>query len=188
MEESEGYTTLTSNLSNSYEGVFGDIFDCVLTGMIDREIIDGRTVGTTRKLFFRGDHYVDAGCRFSKGSVPEYMIFDNEDNAPEFINILKEGMRKSTKTPITKEEFDKRVIEEKEQLKENLKIAIEKEDEDKEEDNIINKDELLPQIQDKMKNADADTRNKAIAFVKSKGGKTSEMEIEDLKTLFDMFK
>ena len=30
--------------------------------------------------------------------------------------------------------------------------------------------------------------NKAIAFVKSKGGKTSEMEIEDLKTLFNMFK
>ena len=30
--------------------------------------------------------------------------------------------------------------------------------------------------------------NKAIAFVKSKGGKTSEMEIEDLKILFNMFK
>ena len=39
-----------------------------------------------------------------------------------------------------------------------------------------------------MKTASADTRNKAIAFVKSKGGKTSEMEIEDLKTLLDMFK
>ena len=118
------------------------------------------------------------------------MIFDNEDNAPEFINILKEGMRKSTKSPISKEEFSKRVTEEKEQLKENLKKAIEKENEVEEtaEENIINKDELLPQIQDKMKNADADTRNKAIAFVKSKGGKTSEMEIEDLKTLFNMFK
>lgn len=190
MEESEGYTTLTSNLSNSYEGVFGDIFDCVLTGMIDREIVDGRTIGTTRKLFFRGDHYVDAGCRFSKDSVPEYMIFDNIDNAPEFINILKEGMRKSAKSPISKEEFSKRVTEEKEQLKENLKKAIEKENEVEEtaEENVVNKDELLSQIQTEMKTANVDLRNKAIAFVKSKGGKTSEMEIDDLKVLLDMLK
>jgi hypothetical protein len=115
------------------------------------------------------------------------MIFDSEDNAPEFINILKEGMRKSAKNPVTKEEFNKRVEEEQEQLKEKLKTAIENENKVEEvEENIINKDELLSQIQNKMKSVDADARNKAIAFVKAKGGKTSEMEIEDLKELLNI--
>ena len=98
-------------------------------------------------------------------------------------------MSKSAKSPITKEEFNKRVVEEQEQLKENLKVAAEKENEVEDiEEDIVNKDELLSQIQTKMKTANVDIRNKAIAFVKSKGGKTSEMEIDDLKSLLDMLK
>ena len=188
MEESEGYTTLTSNLSNAYEGIFGDIFDCVLTGMIDREVVDGRTVATTRKLFFRGDHYVDAGCRFAKGSVPDYMIFDNEDNAPEFIEILKEGMRKSAKSPISNEEFNKRVEEEKILLKEKLAEAIESEDRQTEEDVVVNKDALLNQIQDKMKNVDTETKTKVFAIVKAEGGKIKELSVEKLQEILDIIK
>lgn len=105
MEDTEGYTVLTSNLSNSYEGIFGDIFDCVLTGMIDREVQDGKTQSITRKLFLRGTHYVDAGCRFAMDSVPEYITFDKPNNAPEFIKIIKKGMelskRSSAKTRTT---------------------------------------------------------------------------------------
>ena len=104
MEETEGYTVLTSNLSNAYEGVFGDIFDCVLTGMIDRDVVDGKTQSVSRKLYLRGTHYVDAGCRFAMGSVPEYISFDDENNAKLLIKTLKEGMRASKKTKIEAKE------------------------------------------------------------------------------------
>lgn len=128
MEDTEGYTILTSNLSNSYEGIFGDIFDCVLTGMIDREVINKKTQSTTRKLFLRGTHYVDAGCRFSMGSVPEYINFDNENNSKEFIRVIKEGMKASKRNSKSdaKEVTVKPNIEIPEQQMTGLTVDIEK--------------------------------------------------------------
>lgn len=123
MEETEGYTILTSNLSNSYEGIFGDIFDCVLTGMIDRDVVDGKTQNITRKLYLRGTHYVDAGCRFAMDSVPEFIVFDKVNNAPEFVKVLKDGMAKSKRTKTTTvNKVEKEVVEEvKEEIKEVAK-------------------------------------------------------------------
>ncbi len=107
----DGYMQLSSNLPANYEAVFGDIFDMTLTGIIDRKLeteeeqIAGRTVkknyatDAVRKLYFRGTHLIDAGCRFSAGAVPEYMIFDAENNAPEFIRIIEDGMNKSKSMP-----------------------------------------------------------------------------------------
>lgn len=54
-DDTEGYNTLTSDLSNDCEGIFGDIFDCVLTGCIDREVKDGKVTAEVRKLYFRGN-------------------------------------------------------------------------------------------------------------------------------------
>lgn len=103
----DGYMQLSSNLPANYEAVFGDIFDMTLTGIIDRKLeteeenVAGRTVkknfatDAIRKLYFRGTHLIDAGCRFASNAVPEYMVFDSDNNAPEFIRIIEEGMEKS---------------------------------------------------------------------------------------------
>lgn len=103
----DGYMQLSSNLPANYEAVFGDIFDMTLTGIIDRKLeteeenIAGRTVkknyatDAIRKLYFRGTHLIDAGSRFASGAVPEFMVFENDNNAPEFIRIIEEGMEKS---------------------------------------------------------------------------------------------
>lgn len=109
MTEDEGYMKLTSNLSNSYESVFGDIFDCVLTGVVDKDVKDGRIVSSIRKLVFRDDGYVEAGCRFTPNAVPEYIVCpdDSKEMAKLVVETLKEGMRKSQSNPVSKKEFEK---------------------------------------------------------------------------------
>lgn len=104
--DNEGYMQLSSNLSAAYEAALGDIFDVVLTGIIDRNI---ETVGegdnakryatdAIRKLYFRGTPEIDAGGRFAAEAVPEYMIFDKPNMAADFIKIVEEGMEKSKTT------------------------------------------------------------------------------------------
>lgn len=101
--DNEGYMQLTSNLSAAYEAALGDVFDVVLTGIIDRNI---ETVGNgdnvkryatdaIRKLYFRGTPEIDAGGRFAANAVPEYMVFDKPNMAADFIKIVEEGMEKS---------------------------------------------------------------------------------------------
>lgn len=105
--DNEGYMQLSSNLSAAYEAALGDIFDVVLTGIIDRNI---ETVGdgdnakryatdAVRKLYFRGTPEIDAGGRFAADSVPEYLVFDKPNMAADFIRIIEEGMEKSKTTP-----------------------------------------------------------------------------------------
>lgn len=129
-EEGEGYHLLTSNLSNDYEAIFGDIFDCVLTGYIDREVSGGKIANETRKLFFRGNGYIDAGCRFASDTVPEYIVFDKPNMAKTFIDTLEEGLRKSRTKEMSKEEFK---IEQEKEVVEIQKKAEE----------FINKDEFV---------------------------------------------
>lgn len=101
--DNEGYMQLTSNLSAAYEAALGDIFDVVVTGMIDRNI---ETVGegsdakryatdSIRKLYFRGTPEIDAGGRFAFGAVPEYLVFDKPNMAKDFIKVIEDGMEKS---------------------------------------------------------------------------------------------
>lgn len=114
--DNEGYMQLTSNLSAAYEAALGDIFDVVVTGMIDRNIEtvgegnDARRYATDsiRKLYFRGTPEIDAGGRFAFGAVPEYLVFDKPNMAKDFIKVIEEGMEKSktvstsTSTPAPK--------------------------------------------------------------------------------------
>lgn len=106
-DDTEGYNVLTSNLSNDYEAIFGDIFDCVLTGYIDRSVDGTKVTSEMRKLYFRGNGFIDAGCRFGDGTVPEYIPFDKPNMAKTVIDVLEEGLRKSRTDVISKEEFNK---------------------------------------------------------------------------------
>ena len=104
--DNEGYMQLSSNLSAAYEAALGDIFDVVLTGIIDRniEIVgDGDNAkryatDAIRKLYFRGTPEIDAGGRFAADSVPEYLVFDKPNMAADFIKVIEEGMEKSKTT------------------------------------------------------------------------------------------
>lgn len=109
--DEDGYMMLTSNLNKNMESAFGDIFDIVLTGVIDHDIetkkktiktmsgtatkTENYATQTVRKLYFRGTPLIDAGGRFADGAVPEYMIFDKQNMAPEFIKVVEEGIEKS---------------------------------------------------------------------------------------------
>ena len=107
--EEDGYDQLTSSLMSTYDGVFANIFDVILTGVIDRDIEvetstdkSGNVItkrhanDEVRKLYFRGTTSIDAGGRFAAGTVPEYMVFETgKNNAAEFIKIVEEGMEKS---------------------------------------------------------------------------------------------
>ncbi|WP_294402548.1 AAA family ATPase [uncultured Clostridium sp.] len=53
--EADEYMVLSSTLQNNYEAVFGDIFDVVVTGVVEREVKDGVVAGSTRQLVLRGD-------------------------------------------------------------------------------------------------------------------------------------
>lgn len=104
--DNEGYMQLSSNLGAAYEAALGDIFDVVLTGIIDRNI---ETVGegddakryatdAIRKLYFRGTPEIDAGGRFAADTVPEYLVFDKPNMAADFIKTVEDGIEKSKTT------------------------------------------------------------------------------------------
>ena len=114
-DETEGYNILTSNLSNDNEALFGDIFDCVLTGTIEKTIDSKKVTGEERRLYLRGNGYVDAGCRFAPDSVPEYIVYEG-NFARTFIDTLEEGLRKSKTNPVSKEEFKKEQVKEVKEL------------------------------------------------------------------------
>ena len=154
-DDTEGYNVLTSDLSNDAEGIFGDIFDCVLTGVIDRDVKDGKITSETRKLYFRGNGYVDAGCRFKYGAVPEYIVFDKPNMAKDVITVLEEGLRKSRSTEVSDSDFKK--IQEKENKKlEEQRVNATKEEENKlspdEEEKL--KEEKVEKIKDSLANMD----------------------------------
>jgi hypothetical protein len=121
----EGYMSLSSTLQSNYESIFGDIFDCVLTGYIDRELEEEtvqvgddekkirHATGEIRKLYLRGNTFIDAGCRFKDGSVPEFIIFDQLNMAKTFIDTLETGMRLSMSGAVTEKEFTQIQTEDK---------------------------------------------------------------------------
>lgn len=181
--EEDGYMQLTSNMGADYEAAFGDIFDVVLTGVIDRAFEEKQTkdtvkkyaTDTVRKLYFRGTPLIDAGGRFADGAVPEYLVFDQPNMAAEFIKTVEEGMEKSKtnftakkttpkkstkKPPVVEEEHDQEDIELLAALREAVESVEEKEEDappfdvDSEIDDIFSEEETVDE--DAMITLDAD--------------------------------
>lgn len=149
-DDGEGYQTLSANLSNDYESVFSDIFDCVLTGYIDKDIQNGKLAGSSRKLYLRGDGFIDAGCRFASGSVPEYISFDSSNNAAQFIKTLEDGLKNSRTIKVTDKEFKKmqeEEVKERQQVSEEFKKQYVEIDVDKNQ-------ELIEKIKTNISNLD----------------------------------
>ena len=127
-DETEGYNILTSTLSNDNESIFADIFDCVLTGTIEKTIDSKKITGEERRLYMRGNGYVDAGCRFAPDTVPEFIVYEG-NFARKFIDTLEEGLRKSKTNPVSKEEFKKEQAKEVKELENKLPDQPEEEQE-----------------------------------------------------------
>lgn len=156
-DESEGYQVLTSNLENSYESIFADIFDCVLTGMVDKDVSDGKIENVSRKLYFRGDNFVEAGVRMKGMTVPEYILVDDDPQqfAKDFIKTLKDGMRNSATKKVTDEEYKKEVEKEKEQIEKDLKQVQQEVEQQEKEEEQVSLDELKSQLKEKLKTSEA---------------------------------
>lgn len=211
--DSEGYMQLSSNLSAAYEAALGDIFDVVLTGVIDRNI---ETVGdgdnakryatdAIRKLYFRGTPEIDAGGRFAADSVPEYLVFDKPNMAADFIRVVEEGMeksktnfntsttkstpKKSTKPAPTPAPISEPNPEEnwKEVADEDFDLFDEEETLQEEEAVVPVDKETLTSIRSSFKSADADTKSQVKTVLSNYNGKlSSEMrpsDVEKIKTI-----
>ena len=127
-DETEGYNILTSTLSDDYESLFSDIFDCVLTGTIEKTVDSKKVTGEERRLYLRGTGYISAGCRFREDSVPEYIVYEG-NFAKTFLDTLEEGLRKSKTNPVSKEEFKKEQVKEVKELENKLPDQPEEEQE-----------------------------------------------------------
>lgn len=101
---SQGYDKLVSDVGNSYDGLFGDIMDCVVTGTIDRgleqvETKDNKThyksTDTKRYLYFRETPSIDAGSRFHPDSIPQRLEMTQYDMGQIMIDTLENAMRLS---------------------------------------------------------------------------------------------
>ena len=186
-DESEGYQVLTSNLENSYECIFADIFDCVLTGTVDKDVSDGKIENISRKLYFRGDNFVEAGVRMKGMSVPEYILVDDDPRqfAKDFIQTLKDGMRNSATKKITDEEYKKEVEEEKKQAEKDLKQVqqeVEQQEKVEEEQDI---DELKAKLKSLM--TTTESKNKVKEFMKGNGVKSvKDLSTEQLEELIGL--
>lgn len=66
---------------------------------------------------------MDAGCRFGKDCVPEYIDFTEKNMARTFIDTLEEGLRLSRTDVISKEEFKDLQKEERKELAEKIENA-----------------------------------------------------------------
>ena len=125
-DETEGYNVLTSTLSDDYESLFSDIFDCVLTGTIEKTVNSKKITGEERRLYMRGTGYISAGCRFAPDSVPEFIVYEG-NFARKFIDTLEDGLRNSKTKPVSKEEFKKEQIKEAKELEERVFVEEEQE-------------------------------------------------------------
>lgn len=171
--DDEGYMQLTSNLVNSYESAFGDIFDATLTGVIDRAIekkkgVDGKeknySTDSVRKLYFRGTTLIDAGGRFASDTVPEYMEFDKTsiEMANEFVKVVEEGMKQSVPTgvtipkskPVPANDISAETDDPVDTFDETAVDPVE----DDVQDNNTDKDSLIADIREKFKTADKELK------------------------------
>lgn len=99
--DDEGFQKLGSSLISDYDAVCSDCFDIIVTGLVNREI-EERGSGdatkryvkeTERRLYFRGNEIVEAGGRMKGLSIPEYLVFDKENMAKDFIDAVEGALR-----------------------------------------------------------------------------------------------
>lgn len=162
INEEEGYQQLTSTLMATYESVFSDIFDFVFTGVVERDVQDGQLKSSNRYLYFRGDGYVDAGGRLGGNTIIEKMLFEGKSDfelAQDFIEIVEDAMRKSSLSPISKENIKEIQEQQIKEIEEQAQEFI-KEESEKPVIDVDKNTELKDTIQEIFKKADKEGKAK----------------------------
>lgn len=197
--EEDGYQQLTSNLSADYEAAFGDVFDVCLTGVIDRTL-ETKQVGndkknvvtdTERRLYFRGTPMIDAGGRFAAGTVPEYMVFDKDNMAVDFIKIVEGGMEKSKLSgfKVKAKVEDELVVEAKSVVKPVVNTAAEVEEDEppfdadsseSEDEEAYSLAERLAAVREAFKNAVKELKDQVKAILIANGNGQEKAKLDNL--------
>ena len=203
--DEDGFQKLGSSLIADYDSVCADCFDIIVTGLVNREVEERGNGDSTkryvteteRRLYFRGNEIVEAGGRMKGLSVPEYIVFDKDNMAKDFIetieNALKAGRTDaqhtikepaSTKKYLVVEEPEDDLVEEiEEPIEETYDVdenevpfdIDESEEEIEDEDPIITIDsDRLSAIRETFAKADASTKAKVRKHLVNYGKKLSE--------------
>ena len=99
--DEDGFQKLGSALIADYDAVCADCFDIIVTGLVNREI-EERGSGdslkryvkeTERRLYFRGNEIVEAGGRLKGLAIPEYIVFDKDNMAKDFIETVESALK-----------------------------------------------------------------------------------------------
>ncbi len=133
--DEEGFQKLGSSLIADYEAVCADCFDIIVTGLVNREI-EERGSGdatkryvteTERRLYFRGNEIVEAGGRMKGLSIPEYIVFDKDNMAKDFIDTIETALKagRVDDTPTTKKSSKKKTPKIEEPVEEEIEEVVE---------------------------------------------------------------
>jgi hypothetical protein len=203
--DEDGFQKLGSSLIADYDSVCADCFDIIVTGLVNREIEERGSGDSTkryvteteRRLYFRGNEIVEAGGRMKGLSVPEYIVFDKENMAKDFIdtieNALKAGrtdsestVKKSTPKKTTKKPEpvveEEEIAEVEEEVVDNGNLPFDIEEDFIDTNELITLDaNRLSAIRRAFKEADAGTKAKVKEHLVDYGSKLSDtMKIGDV--------
>jgi hypothetical protein len=206
--DEEGFQKLGSSLIADYEAVCADCFDIIVTGLVNREI-EERGSGdatkryvteTERRLYFRGNEIVEAGGRMKGLSIPEYIVFDKDNMAKDFIDTIETALKagRVDDTPTTKKTTKKKAPKVEEPVEEETEETVDEaplnldedivgetfEDELEEEAIAPVDKDTLAEIRANFKNADAETKAKVKTVLADYGNKlASEMKPSDVAAI-----
>lgn len=116
--EEQEYQVMSSNLNADYHNIVAHKADVIATVVQEREVNEKRITETKTNLYFRGNGFIEAGCRFKY--IDEKIIF----NAKNFIESIKSAIEKTSQAsapvqtkqqPKTEEVADKPVAQEVQQ-------------------------------------------------------------------------
>ena len=196
--DEDGFQKLGSALIADYDAVCADCFDIIVTGLVDREI-EERGSGdatkryvkeTERRLYFRGNEIVEAGGRLKGLSVPEYIVFDKENMAKDFIETVEKALKagrvdvKSVKATVAPKKPAPVVAPAPIEEDDDLSSISPEEDDilDLDEEPIIEPIEVdaerLGAIRAAYRSADAKTKTEAKKYLANYGGKLVDTMLE----------
>ena len=182
------YNVLDSNLNKDYASVVSNKADVIATGVIERQIEDGRTQNIQRNLYLRNSGFVVAGSRFR--NVPDKIEF----NAKKFIETITEAIKNSKTTdamPVTKQQsVSQDVIKQETKQEAYEQPAYEQEQDvfEEQDDEVVEQklidvelnEKYLAQIQNKFKTATLQTKKLVKEFLIENG--YSKFDIETVET------
>lgn len=166
------YNVLDSNLNKDFASVVSNKADVIATGVIERQVEDGRTQSIERNLYLRSSGFVVAGSRFS--AVPDKIEF----NAKTFIETITEAIKNSKTTDVTvspkKYDEQKQTLNEPQNVthdvkQEEIEIIVEAEEQEQSDVNVEANKTYLAQIQNKFKSATPQQKKEVKQLINDNG-------------------